>query len=485
MNDLLRITPRDNVAVALRALAAGETVAVDGLTLTLKTDVPAGHKVALTDLAEGASVVKYGFPIGYTKEAIPAGSHVHVHNLRTGLSGELSYAYQPTHPALAPLPVREFMGYPRFDGRVGIRNDLVILPTVGCVNDVARALERDAQSLVGGGVEKVYAFAHPYGCSQMGEDQDRTRQVLANLATHPNMGGVLVLGLGCENNRIAEFRKILGDVDETRVRFLNCQDCVDELGEAVRIIKELQAIAAGDTRRRSPVSKLVIGLKCGGSDGLSGVTANPKVGLVTDRLTAMGGTAVLTEIPEAFGAEAALLNRAVSVDVFNGALKLINDYKAYFIAHGQPVSENPSPGNKDGGITTLEEKSLGCILKGGRAPLTAVLGYGDFAAGGGLQLLDGPGNDIAAVTNLTAAGCHLILFTTGRGTPLGAPVPTIKIASNTALATRKPHWIDFNAQTGDADGLFELLLATANGQPTKNEINGCREIAIFKDGVTL
>ena len=494
MNDLLRITPRDNVAVALRALAAGETVAVDGLTLTLKTDVPAGHKVALTDLAEGASVVKYGFPIGYTKEAIPAGSHVHVHNLRTGLSGELSYAYQPTHPALAPLPVREFMGYPRFDGRVGIRNDLVILPTVGCVNDVARALERDAQSLVGGGVEKVYAFAHPYGCSQMGEDQDRTRQVLANLATHPNMGGVLVLGLGCENSGVDILRQYMGVWDERRVRFLVCQQAEDEHEAGLALLRELADHMRGEERVPCPASKLVVGLKCGGSDGFSGITANPVIGGFSDRLGAQGGATILTEVPEMFGAETILMARAESEAVFDKTVALINSFKRYFEEHHQTIYENPSPGNKAGGISTLEDKALGCTQKSGFGPVRDVLAYGEQVAIPGLNLLSAPGNDLVAATALAAAGAQLVLFSTGRGTPFACPVPTVKISSNTPLAQKKKNWIDFDAGRLLSAGvpladlsreLEDLVLAVASGQEVRAEENGFHDLAIFKTGVTL
>ncbi len=435
-----------------------------------------GHKYARRAIKKGETVVKYGYPIGTATAEIAAGEHVHTHNLKTALTGETALRFTPEANEASPLPPAEIEAYVRPDGRIGIRNDIWIVPTVGCVNKIA---ERIAEKT------GTFAFTHPFGCSQLGGDHERTRLILRGLVKHPNAGGVLVLGLGCENNRISSFKEILGEYDETRIRFLNCQDCADELADGVATVNELQALAAADRRQSVPVSRLVIGLKCGGSDGLSGVTANPAAGRVTDKLVAMGGAAVLTEIPETFGAEACLLNRAVSEDVFQKALGMINAYKAYFTAHGQPVSENPSPGNKDGGITTLEEKSLGCVLKGGHAPLTAALCYGDTASGGGLQLLDGPGNDMAAVTNLTAAGCHLILFTTGRGTPLGAPVPTVKIATNTALAQKKPHWIDFDAQNGTAEDLFELMLQTANGRQTKNEQNGCREIAIFKDGVTL
>ena len=435
-----------------------------------------GHKYAVRHMEAGEPVIKYGFPIGVAAKEIAPGERVHTENLRTALSGVSSYTYAPQFSPLQPLAPATVQAFVRKDGRVGVRNDVWIIPTVGCVNGVAKTLAAKSGAL---------CFAHPYGCSQLGDDLAVTQKTLAGLIRHPNAGGVLVLGLGCENNGVAAMKAVLGSYDETRIRFLNCQDCGDELAEGLRILAELQALAAADRRTEVPVSRLKLGLKCGGSDGLSGITANPLCGRVTDRLVAMGGTAVLTEVPEMFGAEELLFSRCVSKAVFDKAVRLINDYKSYFLAHGQPVSENPSPGNKEGGITTLEEKSLGCVQKGGTAPVTDVLGYGDAAEKPGLSLLNGPGNDMVAVTNLAAAGCQLILFTTGRGTPLGAPVPTLKIATNAALAARKKSWIDFDAQTQTADDLFELLLATANGRETKNEANGFREIALFKDGVTL
>ena len=485
MKELVQIRPQDTVAVALQPLAAGTVCDWGGGTVTLRTDIPMGHKAALRDIRKGEAVIKYGFPIGEATEDIPAGAHVHTHNLHTLLSGEKEYSWNPTFPKQEKQPAKTFQGYRRKNGRPGIRNELWIIPTVGCVNDVAKALARDAQRLAGGSIDGVYAFPHPYGCSQLEDDQDNTRKVLAALATHPNAGGVLVLGLGCENNGIDGMRQILGDHDPRRIRFLNAQDCGDEVAQGVRIVRELQQIAAADRRQSVPVTKLKLGLKCGGSDGFSGLTANPLVGRIADRVAAMGGSAVLTEVPEMFGAERILMDRCVSRDVFDKTVKLINGYKAYFIAHGQPVSENPSPGNKAGGITTLEEKSLGCVQKGGSAPVTAVLDYGDFVAAPGLSLLNGPGNDAVAVTNLTAAGCQIILFTTGRGTPLGAPVPTVKIATNTALFEKKPHWLDCDAMRCGTDELWAQILRIAGGERTKNERNGDREIAIFKDGVTL
>ena len=494
MNDLLRITGRDNVAVALRPLRAGETVEAGGVRLTLADDIPAGHKAALADIPEGGHVIKYGFPIGYAKAPIPAGSHVHVHNLHTLLSGELDYAWEPTHPAVEPRPARTFPGYPRRDGRVGIRNELWIIPTVGCVNDVARALERDAQSLVGEGVEAVYAFSHPYGCSQMSEDQENTRRILADLATHPNAGGVLLLGLGCENSGIDLIRQHMESPDESRLRTLVCQQVEDEHAAGMALLKELADLMRGDRRVPCSADRLVVGLKCGGSDGFSGITANPVIGGFSDRLIAQGGTTILTEVPEMFGAETILMGRAENEEIFRRTVALINDFKRYFEEHHQTVYETPSPGNKAGGISTLEDKALGCTQKSGSGPVTGVLKYGEKVQNKGLNLLSAPGNDLVAATALASAGAQLVLFSTGRGTPFACPVPTVKISSNSGLAERKANWIDFDAGRLLSQGmslqqlaeeLEELVLAVAGGQPVRAEAQGFHDLAIFKTGVTL
>lgn len=446
----------------------------------VKVSLSNGHKYALKNIAKGEPVIKYGFPIGTASQDIQKGGHVHTHNLKTSLSGEKKYTYAPEKISAEKEEPLSIFAYVRKNGDIGIRNDIWIVNTVGCVNQIARKLAA---------ATGAFCFPHPYGCSQLGSDFLHTQQILRGLIKHPNAGGVLVLGLGCENNNIAELKKTLGGYDEERVKFLNCQDCEDETAQGIKIITELQELAKRDIRVSVPVSKLKIGLKCGGSDGLSGITANPLVGRITDKITAMGASAVLTEVPEMFGAEQLLMNRCVDENVFNKTVSMINNYKKYFISHNQPVSENPSPGNKEGGITTLEEKSLGCVQKGGKAPVTAVLDYGDFVQKPGLNLLNGPGNDIVAITNLTAAGCHLILFTTGRGTPLGAPVPTVKISTNSNLAKKKPGWIDFDSgkclDSNCDNDLLNLIIETVNGKKTKNEINGYREIAIFKDGVTL
>ncbi|MBR5437769.1 MAG: altronate dehydratase [Clostridia bacterium] len=456
--DTVRINEKDNVCV----------------------DLASGHKIANEDIAKGTDIIKYGFPIGYAVCDIKKGEQVHSHNMKTKLGDMLSYEYTPNFEELSPIEPFEIEAYERENGDIGIRNDIWIVPTVGCVNSAAKTLADKTDAI---------AFSHPYGCSQLGGDMETTQLILRGLITHPNAGGVLVLGLGCENNNIGEMKKVLEGYDLSRVRFLNTQDCENEFEEGSKIIEELKEIASKDKRTSVPVSRLKVGLKCGGSDGFSGITANPTVGRVTDKLCAMGARAVLTEVPEMFGAETVLFERCVNEEVFNKGVKLINDFKQYFKDHGEPVSENPSPGNKEGGITTLEEKSLGCVQKGGSAPVVDVLTYGDKVTKPGLSLLNGPGNDIVSVTNLSAAGCHMVLFTTGRGTPLGGAVPTVKISTNNNLPEKKPHWIDFTASDYDtrkaADGLLSLIREIANGKQTKNEINNSREIAIFKDGVTL
>ena len=423
MDALLKINPADNVAVALRALHAGEILPADGKELTLATDVPAGHKVALRDLEPGEEVIKYGFPIGRTTAAIPLGSHVHTHNLRTQLGGEQSYAYHPRACGIAAQPPETFPGYLRENGAVGVRNELWILPTVGCVSDVARALERKAQCLTGGGVEGVYAFSHPYGCSQMGEDQENTRAILADLACHPNAGGVLVLGLGCENSGVEEIQKRIPKEYERRIRYLVCQQADDEIEAGMKLLNKLADGMRGEKRTACSVSKLVIGLKCGGSDGFSGITANPVIGGFADLLTAQGGSVILTEVPEMFGAETLLMERCESRELFDKTVSLINDFKRYFEENHQTVYENPSPGNKAGGISTLEDKALGCTQKSGFSPVRDVLRYGQRATVPGLNLLSAPGNDLVASTALAAAGAQIVLFSPAAVRPLPRRCP--------------------------------------------------------------
>ena len=485
----LQIHPRDNVAVALTDLQAGFNA--DGVVL--KETVGRGHKFAIADIAAGEMVIKYGAPIGHATCAVASGEWVHTRNLKTNLTGAEEYTYTPK----LPVPEKEaaiptFMGYCRPDGNVGIRNELWIIPTVGCVNKTAELLAKRFQTSADN-VTGAYAFTHPYGCSQLGEDHAVTRAILANLVHHPNAAGVLVVALGCENNTLEDFRKEIGEIDPDKVRYMTVQQESDEIARGMELLAELEQNAARYQREPIPVSELRVGLKCGGSDGLSGITANPLVGAFSDKLIACGGTSVLTEVPEMFGAETLLMERCVNKEVFDRCVEMVNGFKDYFISHGQVVYENPSPGNKAGGISTLEEKSLGCTQKGGTSAVTDVQKYTGRLSQKGLNLTAGPGNDMVAVTALTAAGAHLILFTTGRGTPLGAPAPTVKIATNTALAEFKANWIDFNAGTlvegesmdSAAERLFQQVIRIANGEETQSEKYGYREIAIFKDGVTL
>ena len=490
MPDFIHIHPTDNVAVALRAIPAGTVF--QGVTATV--DIPQGHKMALKPMKNGDQVIKYGFSIGHTTAPVAAGEWVHTHNMTTNLSGEVAYTYRPNLHFPQPVKPATFMGYRRKDGKVGIRNEIWIIPTVGCVNDVAKALVKENQHLVSGSVEGLYAFPHPFGCSQTGDDHAQTRKLLAALTRHPNAGAVLVLHLGCENLTHEQFVEELGEYDENRVKFLTCQAVEDELEAGGEILEQLASYAGEFSREEIPASELVIGMKCGGSDGLSGITANPVVGRFSDQLVVMGGSTVLTEVPEMFGAEGFLMDRCVNEDVFRKAVDMINGFKSYFLRHNEVVYENPSPGNKAGGITTLEDKSCGCVQKGGDAPIMDVIGYGDPVVTKGLNMLYGPGNDLVSSTALTAAGAHMVLFTTGRGTPFGAPAPTMKIATNTPLATKKSRWIDFNAGTvadgtrtleESASDLMALVLEIASGRQTRTEVQGFREISIFKDGVML
>jgi len=498
---VIRIDPADNVFVALHALSAGQSI----YTLTLPVDIPAGHKIALRNITAGEPIVKYGYPIGVASEDIPAGAHVHSHNLRSSLDAQLSdlpfaAVAKPFTAANTSGQRASFIGYRRSDGRAATRNEIWIVNTVGCVNHAAERIAAAAireLAVPGSGIDGVFAFTHPFGCSQLGDDLKHTQKVLAGLVNHPNAAAVLILGLGCENNQMALFLDQLGPLARERIRYFNAQEVADELESGLAAVRELAAYARQFKPEPIDASELVIGMKCGGSDGFSGVTGNPLVGRIADRLADAGGTVLLTEVPEMFGAERVLLERATDEKVFNDVIALVNDFRSYFRRYNEPIDENPSPGNKAGGITTLAEKSLGCVQKGGRAPIRQVLAYGQAATAGlgGIALLNAPGNDGVSSTAMTIAGAHLILFTTGRGTPMGFPVPTIKISTNTDLSTRKPGWIDFNAgaladgtATSDelAEQLWSLVLGVASSHRlARNESNGYREISIWKDGVTL
>ena len=492
---LFQIHPTDNVAVLLSPVCSGDELETPTGRMKANNDIDKGHKIAMADIPAGAPVIKYGFPIGFTTAPIKAGDWVHTHNLSTGLGELLSYEYRPTLREFPSLPAKTFMGYRRSDGRVGIRNEIWIIPTVTCVSRNAELIARLAGEQLKdvAAIDGVYEVKHPYGCSQMGEDHRTTQRILANLVNHPNAAAVLVLGLGCENNHIAEFKQILGPVDSKRVSFLEAQAVEDEISDGVRLVCQLADTVSQTKRVVCSASDLVVGLKCGGSDGFSGITGNPLVGVFSDRLIAMGGSTVLTEVPEMFGAESILMNRASNESIFQDIVHLINDFKQYFISHNQPIYENPAPGNKKGGISTLEEKSLGCTQKGGTSNVVDVLQYADIVKTKGLSLLSGPGNDAVAATALTAAGCQMLLFTTGRGTPLGTMSPTIKISTNSELYQRKQLWLDFDAgrlltegnMDALADELMDFVLAVASGKKTRSEQLGFRDITIFKHGVTL
>ena len=504
MAKLFKINENDSVAVALERIEKGYSekniVALD--------EIPFGHKIALCDIKEGENVIKYGNPIGHAICDIKTGEHIHSHNMKTNLSGVIDYSFTKDNeynPEKSDLKIR---AYKRKNGKIGIRNEIWIIPTVGCVNKIAQRIAEEANRLIytdfrlfdlaiNPDIEEnfdgVYAYTHPFGCSQIDEDLENTKKILSGLVNHPNAGGVLVVSLGCENNNLDEFIPFLGDYDKNRVKFLVAQDVGDELEEGMKLVSRIYEEIKDDKREEFGIENLVVGYKCGGSDAFSGISANALCGRVNEMLTDAGASTILTEVPEMFGAEHLLMQRAQNREVFDKIVSMINNFKNYYFSHGKECYENPSPGNREGGITTLEEKSLGCIQKGGNSVITDVLSYGEQCKSKGLNLLTGVGNDIVSTTNLTAAGAHLILFTTGRGTSLGAPVPTVKISSNTALFERKPNWIDFNAgsliDNPDFDEISEkllnLIIKTANGETTRNEKNGIKEISIFKDGVIL
>ena len=492
----LKINPADSVVVCLRPMKKGETIDIDGKTVTLLEDTPAGHKVLLEDKEEGENIIKYGYPIGHARQALKAGAWVNENNLKTNLAGTLEYTYNPVGEKLSiAKEERTFKGYERKNGDVGVRNEIWIVPTVGCVNGIAEHLAKQLEVETRlDGIDAVHAWHHNFGCSQLSEDHEATRKILRDIVLHPNAGGVLVLSLGCENNQPDDFMAMLGDYDKDRIKLVVTQKVEgDETEYCMNILRDIYKLAKEDKRVDVPVSKLRVGLKCGGSDGFSGITANPLEGEFSDWLVAQGGTSILTEVPEMFGAETILMNRCETKELFEDTVSLINNFKNYFLSHGEPVGENPSPGNKAGGISTLEDKALGCTQKCGRAPVSGVLEYGDRLQTTGLNLLSAPGNDLVAATALASAGCHLVLFSTGRGTPFGTFVPTMKISTNSDLYNRKKNWIDFNAgQLVDGKTMTQLvpefidkILSVASGEKARNEINGYQEISIFKNGVTL
>lgn len=495
MKQFIKIQPQDNVAVALQDLPSGTLLDVEGAQITLTEEIARGHKLAICPISEGENVVKYGYPIGHALRDIVVGEHIHTHNVKTNLSDINDYKYQPELTALSGgKPDRDVLIYRRANGDIGIRNELWIVPTVGCVVGIANQIkQRFMQKHNLSDIDGVFTFSHSYGCSQLGDDHENTKIMLQNMVRHPNAGAVLVIGLGCENNQIGPFKQGLGQFDEARVKFMIAQHCDDEVEQGVALLEQLYDVMRHDKRENGKLSEVRFGLECGGSDGLSGITANPMLGCFSDYLIAHGGTTVLTEVPEMFGAERILMSHCRDEATFQKTVKMVNNFKRYFMSYHQPIYENPSPGNKAGGITTLEDKSLGCTQKAGHSQVVDVLQYGERLKMPGLNLLSAPGNDAVATSALAGAGCHMVLFTTGRGTPYGGFVPTMKISTNSELAAKKTHWIDFNAgqliydvsMAQLLDQFIDLVVATVNGQKTKNELNEFRELAIFKNGVTL
>lgn len=490
MKRYIKLGDSDNVAVALQDIAKGEAIELpEGKIVTLD-DTPKGHKFALRDISAGEKVIKYGSVIGKAIKDINKGEWVSTHNLKTLLKPEWKPEWKgnKAKEVNVSIPQKTFWGFKRKNGKVGIRNEIWIIPTVGCINgvlkDFARSVERPEW------IDDVKVLSHPYGCSQLGGDLENTKRILSGLARNPNAGGVMVVGLGCENLQLSYMKEELKN--HPNVSFLMLQAVNDEYEALFKSFSEV-AERAYSERTECPISSLTIGVKCGGSDSLSGITANPLVGKVSDYITYYGGTVLMSEIPEIFGAEDEIISRIEDEEVFNKFVRAITWFRNYYTRYNQPVSENPSPGNIKGGITTLEEKSLGAVKKSGSNKVTDVLWYGEEAKRSGVNIVFGPGNDLVSTTALAGSGAVMILFTTGRGTPFEAVVPTIKISTNSDLKRRRPDWIDFNAgeiaEGKDMDELLRelinLIIEVANGGRTKGEERGLQEIAIFKDGVIL
>ena len=496
MKEFIKINSKDNVIIVLRDYKKNEVIKIDEKEVKVLQDITKGHKIAIENIAKSKNILKYGMPIGVALEEIKIGEWVHVHNTKTNLKDLTIYEYIPEfEDEILATEKKRVKIYRRKNGDVGIRNELWIVPTVGCVNGIANLIKEAFLKEVGElKIDGVNVLTHNYGCSQLGEDHINTRTILQNTVKHPNAGGVLVLGLGCENNQVSEFIKTFGDYDEERIKFLVSQEVEDEIETGKEILKFLYEKMLLDKREDGELGEINFGLECGGSDGLSGITANPMLGHFSDYIISQGGTTVLTEVPEMFGAETLLMKRCKDKEVFEKCVALINDFKEYFIKHDQEIYENPSPGNKKGGITTLEDKSLGCTQKSGTSKVIDVLKYGEILKEKGLNLLSAPGNDLVATTALAAAKCHLVLFTTGRGNPYGGYVPTVKISTNTELYNKKRKWIDFDAGRLVSEDLsmqeltnefIEYIIRVINGEKTNNEKNHFQEIAIFKSGVTL
>lgn len=496
MKEFIKINTSDNVVIALKNYKKGETITLDGDSLILLEDVSKGHKIALGNIEKDEDIIKYGMPIGHAITPVKKGEWIHTHNIKTNLKDLSDYIYNPKfQDRVLDLEKRSVEVYKRKNGDVGIRNELWIVPTVGCVNGIAQLIKDEFLNEIGDiQIDNINVLTHNYGCSQLGEDHINTRVILQNTVKHPNAGGVLVLGLGCENNQIGEFEKTLGEYDKDRVKFLVTQDIEDEVEAGKNILLKLYEKMLQDKRESVSLSEINFGLECGGSDGLSGITANPMLGEFSDYIVAQGGTTVLTEVPEMFGAETLLMKRCKNEEVFKKCVSLINDFKEYFIKNDQEIYENPSPGNKAGGITTLEDKSLGCTQKSGVSQVVDVLKYGEVLKEKGLNLLSAPGNDSVATTALASAKCHMVLFTTGRGNPYGGYVPTVKISTNSELYNKKRRWIDFDAGRLVSEDItmdelleefIEYIIEVINGKKVNNELNRFQEIAIFKSGVML
>ena len=487
-SDFVLLNPRDSVVVALRGFQAGDTLALGEEAIQLLDSVPPGHKVAIRPVAAGEPIFKFGWSIGVATKPIRVGQHVHTQNVKCDHHIDLEAISTDVPAELPRLEGHTFEGFRRADGRVGTRNYLAVISNVNCSASVARMIASrfDQQTLAAfPNVDGVISFRHEGGCAMAfnGSRHRMLSRVLGGMARHPNIGGFLLVGLGCEQGTLDHLVQSQGLQGEA-VPVLSIQSAggtSKTVERGVEIAAGLLKQVNGFQRETVPASHLVLGTECGGSDGYSGITANPALGAAADRLVACGGTAILSETSEIFGAEHLLTRRARSRAVAEKLLERIEWWKWYCSNYGEELDNNPSVGNKAGGLTTITEKSLGAVSKGGTTPLEAVYEYAEPVQQQGFVVMDTPGFDPASVTGMVAGGANLIAFTTGRGSCFGSkPTPTFKIASNTRLFQQLPEDMDFNAgqvvegRSVDEVGqeLFSRLLDTASGKPTCSEALG-------------
>ncbi len=502
VEDLILLSPDDNIGVARRDLRCGLQITTPRGVIALQESIPMGHKAALCGIPRGGSVYKYAQVIGRARRPIECGEWVHVHNLELAHGqGTLEYAVESPRPPELPdgLP-RMFLGYRRGDGRVGTRNHVVVVPTSNCSSHVCERIAEEVRKEAEDGVDGVFAVPHTDGCAQhTGPDIEQLERTLKGIIAHPNVCAALVVALGCEVNSLTRYcgpgMETIYGKPAAALEIQASGGTVKAVAAGVAKVHSLVEAAASCPRTEEPVGHLTIGLNCGGSDAFSGISANPALGYASDLLVGAGGTVVLAETPEIYGAEQVLTRRAADIKTGKELVRIIERYCEYAARFGATMDSNPAPGNLRGGITNIVEKSLGAVMKGGTTTLNGVIDYAERIAGKGLIVMDTPGYDPVSITGLAAGGCNLIAFTTGRGSGIGFPiVPVLKIASNSRIFRLMADNMDVNAGDildGNSDirekgiEIYRQIVRAASGERTRSEILGHREFAPWRIGPVM